>query len=99
MRALVAAGERAARSWACVGCDARGTGDGVAVVRFMGMVEDGAGRGAPVREGAIIMCSCRLVCISYPPLRPAGRVARSVCCFLLCSSFAWIGAGLRVYLC
>jgi hypothetical protein len=43
MRALVAAGERAARSCACVGWGARRAGEGVALVGFMDVVEDGGG--------------------------------------------------------
>lgn len=103
MRALVAAGERAARSWAWVGCGARGTGDGVAVVRFMDVVEDGGGRGAVVREGAIIACvyMCRSICISYPPLRRCTIChASSVRHVLLCSrSVQLVRVKLGVYLC
>lgn len=43
IRALVAAGERAPRSCACVGCGARGAGDGVALVGFMDVVEEDGG--------------------------------------------------------
>lgn len=58
MRALVAAGARAARSWACVGCDARGAGEGVALVGFVDAVEDCEGRDEVVREGAMVVCVC-----------------------------------------
>lgn len=75
MRALVAAGERAARIWPCVGCAVRGTGDGVAVVHFMDVAEDGGGRAVAMREGAIVfMCVLMRICVSCSPLRPARRV-------------------------
>lgn len=53
IRALVVAGERAARSWACVGCGARGGGG--AGVEVEGLVDVGAEEGgAAVREGAMV---------------------------------------------
>lgn len=103
MRALVAAGERAARSWTWVGCGVRGAGDGVAVVRFMDVAEDAGGIGAVVREGAIIACvyTCRFICISYPPLRRCTIChASSVRHVLLCSrSVQLVRVKLGVYLC
>ena len=103
MRALVAAGERAARSWAWVGCGVRGAGDGVAAVRFMDVAEDAGGIGAVVREGAIIACvyTCRFICISYPPLRRWTIChASSVRHVLLCSrSVQLVRVKLGVYPC
>lgn len=93
MRALVAAGERAARSWACVGCDARGAGGGVALVGFIDVAEDCGGRAEAVREGAMVACVCARLSVFCPPWRPAERVARGVRC-----SLAWIRASLGVYL-
>lgn len=81
MRALVAAGERAARSCACVGCGARGAGEGVALVGFMDVVEDGGGGEVVVREGAMVACVCAyLYILTSLPCVP--RASKARCMFL-----------------